>query len=108
MSVLLSVNQIGLARHALGLDGHVADRRRVRTTYRNHYVVDEGCQDYDDWMLMVAIGAARRRGASQLTGGAPVFWLTREGAEAVLRPRERLDPEDFPPIAAGMSEARRR
>lgn len=84
--------QIDLARHALGLPNN---RRR---SYRNRFVTGEGCADHVEWTAMVAGGFAQRRAGSELTGGNDFFWLTRNGAEAALKPGERLDPEDFPKV----------
>jgi hypothetical protein len=87
--------QIGLARHALGLDG----RREV--SYRNHFVTGPETADHATWTTMVLSGAARRRNGSELTGGDDLFWLTPQGAQAALLPGERLDPEAFPAPAEG-------
>lgn len=86
----LTIHQRELARHALGLPN------RKRLSYRNHYVIGPGGPDHDAWMAMVAAGAAHRRVGGPLTGGGDLFFLTKVGAQAVLDPRERLDPEDFP------------
>ncbi len=90
----MTPRQIEFARHALGLPN---SRRR---SYRNHFVTGPGTADFDDWQAMVAAGFARRRAGNALTGGDDLFWLTREGATAALKPGERLDPEDFPKAAA--------
>ncbi len=46
---------------------------------------------------MVDAGMAQRRdGIGLCFGGDDLFWLTVEGAEAALKPGEKLDPEDFP------------
>lgn len=82
--------QIELARHALGL----GNGRKV--SYRNHYVTGPGGDDYDNWQAMVSAGLARRRDGNQLSGGDDVFWLTETGARGALKPREKLDPKDFP------------
>lgn len=83
--------KIGLARHALGLDG----RRAV--SYRNRYVTGPGAADYPVWLSMVAEGLAERRDGRTLPyGGDDLFWLTRDGAEMALKDGERLCPEDFP------------
>jgi hypothetical protein len=81
--------QLDLARHALGLGV------RNRRSYRNRYVGEEPA-----WREMVAMGAARVKEArgSELTGGMPFFWLTRDGAKSALRPGESLDAEDFPDV----------
>lgn len=81
--------QIELARHALGLPN------KRRTSYRNHYVVGSG-EDHREWLAMVAAKEARRRDGNQLSGGDDIFWLTAAGAIAALKPREKLDPKDFP------------
>lgn len=86
----MSPEQIELARHALGLPNS------RRQSHRNHFVAGEGHSDYVAWCDMVASSDARGRKDSQLTGGDPVFWLTRSGAEKALKPGERLCPEDFP------------
>lgn len=81
--------QIELARHALGLPN------KRRQSYRNHYVVGPG-KDFDEWQAMVGEGNARTHSGSVLSGGDPIFWLTKAGATAALKSGERLDPEDFP------------
>ena len=86
----MTPEQIELARHALGLPNS------RRQSYRNHFVAGEGHSDHTDWCEMVANGYAKSRNGSQLTGGDPVFWLTRTGAEKALKRGERLCPEDFP------------
>jgi hypothetical protein len=87
---MMTPDQIELARHALGLPN---PRRR---SYRNHYVVGEGCADYDRWTEMVAEGNARKRAGSPISGGDPIFWLTQDGATAALKRGEKLNAEDFP------------
>src|SRR5690606_27160603 len=89
---VMTPEQRNLARHALGLP----NKRRM--SYRNHFVTGPGCSDYDRWMGMVERGHAKRRDASPLSGGDPVFWLTGSGAKLALARGERLDPEDFPEI----------
>lgn len=88
----MTPQQIDLARHALGLPN------KRRQSYRNHFVAGPGHSDYTDWEAMVAAGEARKHPASALTGGDAMFTLTAIGAKAALRGRERLDPEDFPPL----------
>lgn len=90
-TIVLTPAQRDLARHALGLD------LRHSRSYRNRYVGEEPA-----WREMVAMGLARVRECknSELTGGMPFFWLTREGAEAAMKLGESLDPEDFPSIDA--------
>lgn len=86
----MTPQQIELARHALGL----GNGRKI--SYRNHYVVGPGSEDYDNWQAMASSGLAHRRKGNQLSGGDDIFWLTEIGARAALKPREKLDPKDFP------------
>ena len=87
----MTPQQIELARHALGLPN------KQRKSYRNRFVTGPGHTDYDNWMAMTASGDARRRDGKSLPfGGSDMFWLTRQGAEKALLPKEKLCPEDFP------------
>lgn len=89
----MNLEQVTLARHALGLD------RNHATSYRNYFVCGAGHQDYDAWKQMVADGdAVRFDGAKLHFAGDDLFKLTRKGAEAVLRQGESLDSEDFPSV----------
>lgn len=84
----LTNNQRHLARHALGLvygETH---------SYRNRFAAARGTADYDAWRAMVDMNAARRIPWFYRWGDH--FYLTRAGADLVLRSGERLDPEDFP------------
>lgn len=82
--------QVGLARHALGL----GNGRRV--SYRNYFVTGPRTDDYAHWMAMVRAGNAYRRAGNAIMGGDDIFYLTTAGARAALKHGERLDPEDFP------------
>jgi hypothetical protein len=84
--------QRGLARHALGLS------KGKRTSFRNYFVTGEKSADYQPWMDMVQMNAARRRKGSALTGGDDIFWLTEAGARAALDRDEKLDPKVFPHV----------
>lgn len=86
----MTQEQIELARHALGLPN-----KRSRS-YRNHYVAGAGHVDFENWLAMVEAGKAKRQENAPHCGGDDVFWLTPSGAREALRPRETLDPEDFP------------
>lgn len=90
----LTLQQLDLARHALGLPN------RRKRSYRNHFVTGPGSSDYKPWTAMVAAGLAKQFRGNPLSGGDPVFVLTVAGAKAALKPGERLDPEDFPQEAA--------
>lgn len=79
--------QIDLARHALGLN-------RQRVSFRNYFVAGPGHNDYAGWMDMVEKGVATRRpGGLGTCAGDFIFALTRAGAEAAMRPGEKIDPE---------------
>ena len=86
----MTPKQIELARHALGLSGD------TKVSYRRHFVTGPDTVDYPHWIEMVASGDARRRDGTALTGGDDLFLLTRKGAEAALKPGERLSERDFP------------
>lgn len=85
--------QRDLARHALGLPNV------SRKSYRNRFVAPAESEDGKAWTDLVVQGLARRRDGTELSGGMDMFWLTREGAEAALLPREKLCSEDFPQVA---------
>lgn len=85
----LTTEQQKLARHALGLDNPAARGR----SYRNVYVAGRGSAAEAEWEAMVGLGAAVFANAGMWSG---TYQLTRAGAEAALKARERLDPEDFP------------
>ncbi|WP_431861479.1 hypothetical protein [Azospirillum sp.] len=89
----MTPRQVELARHALGLDGH------KKVSYRNRFIAPPETPDFSEWDAMVAAGYAKRLQRSAGTWGYGIgvlFWLTRAGAELVLRPGESLCPEDFP------------
>lgn len=88
----MTPEQKALARHALGLPNVLG------LSYRNHYVTGPGSVDYAQWMDLVKSGHAKWRAGSELSGGDPVFWLTRAGAKLVLRGDECLREEDFPEV----------
>jgi hypothetical protein len=91
MTTTTTEKQIELSRHALGLDG------RRKQSYRNRFVIGPESSDYAVWMAMVEAGDATRRDGSTVPfGGCDIFYLTKQGAEKVLRKGERIDPEDFP------------
>lgn len=85
-TAVLSPEERGLARHALGLPN-----RRGRMSRRNHFV-SPTCPH---WERLVAAGLATARRSAE-AGGSHTYRLTWAGAEAALEPGERLDPRDFP------------
>lgn len=87
MQLQLTPKQRDLIRHAIGLSAH------SKITYRNHFVIGPGSEDYGVWMELVSKGLAKRADGSAISGGMDVFWATREAALAVRRPDEHLDRE---------------
>lgn len=86
----MTPKQIELARHALGF------REEVRKSYRNHFCAGDDHPDFPDWLALVEAGDALAHRPPGFDGKYHIFHLTRQGAEKVLLPGERLDPEDFP------------
>jgi hypothetical protein len=76
-----------LARHALGLPN------KEKTTYRNHFCIGKGGDGYEDWEDLVKQGFATMAPGGKGWGG-DFFYLTFEGAKAVLLPNERIGRED--------------
>lgn len=89
----MTPRQIELARLALGLPN------QYRRSYRNRFCGGRGHPDYANWRALVNAGMALRW-PWQFSYG-DLFMLNREGAEAVLKRGEKLDPEDFPSRGAG-------
>lgn len=89
----MTLEQIELARHALGLPN------KRNCSYRNRFVTGAGGADFLIWEQMVTNGVARKRKGSALTGGDDLFFLTTVGAIEALKPGEKLDREDFPRTA---------
>lgn len=84
----MTERQRGLARFALGF---VYGKRR---SYRNRFAAAIGSRDYEEWRAMVNAGYAMR--VPWFYSYGDHFFMTRAGAEAVLKKNEKLDPEDFP------------
>lgn len=92
----MTPRQIELARHALGLPN------KMRMSYRNRFVAGVGHDDFEEWVQMVADGNAEMRDGKSLPyAGDSLFWLTESGARQALKPREKLDREDFAPRNQG-------
>lgn len=86
----ITLKQAKLMRHALGLENG------KKKSYRNHYVCCPDRDDHKDWMKLVSAGFATVRKSHLLSPGSDCFWVTTEGAKAVLLDKERLCTEDFP------------
>jgi hypothetical protein len=83
----MTPRQIELARHALGFDG------RNKISYRNHFVVGPGCDDYNEWVAMVFAGYANRYPPREISGGMDTFSVRREAALSVRTRDEHLSPD---------------
>ncbi|MBN9568721.1 MAG: hypothetical protein J0H79_14065 [Alphaproteobacteria bacterium] len=86
----MSAQAVALARHALGLDW-----RTNGSSFRNQYCCALDTPEHEIWKELAARGLACVDRRFKIHGGE-MFRLTYRGALAVLRPGERLDPEDFP------------
>jgi hypothetical protein len=83
----MNIEQVRLARHALGLpkdDGR---------SYRNRFVASKGGDNETEWDDLVSKGLAFRGGDDRSMVG---FCLTEQGAIMVLEGKETLCPEEFP------------
>lgn len=65
-------------QHTLGLDGYGQGRQ-----YRNHYVA--GLADVSKCRALVALGYMQEHPPTELSGGDPIFVVTRVGMAAVTR-----------------------
>lgn len=86
-----SKRQREFARHALGLPNN------RNMTYRNHFCINSGGDGYADWEDLVSQGAAVKAiGGENWVGDFfyLTFYLTLEGARAVLLPKEHISRED--------------
>lgn len=73
-----------LARHALGLPNSSG------ISYRNHYVTHADGPDGLQWEALCALGLAVKRAGNPISGGDPVYVLTRPGAEKAINANEHL------------------
>lgn len=83
----ITPKQRELARHALGLPN------KQNTTYRNHFCIGKGGDGYEDWEALAAQGAAVKA-VGGVNWSGDFFYLTLEGAKAVLLPKEHISRED--------------
>ena len=78
--------QRDLARHALGLPN------AQKQTYRNHFCIPEGADEYPNWEDLVKQGLAVKAGGGVNWSG-DFFYLTLEGATQALLPGESISVE---------------
>lgn len=76
-----------LARHALGLPN------KKNMSYRNHFCIDVGSDDYDQWEDLVSKGLAVKALGGK-NWSVDFFYLTLEGAKSALLPKEHISSED--------------
>ena len=85
----LSVEQLKMARHALGLPN------RKNESYRNRFCVPHFLEEAHEWGLMAAQGFAKL--GDRQPSGIQDFHLTKAGAAIALKAGESLSREDFLP-----------
>ncbi len=73
--------QLAILRHALGLNQDGTGR-----AYRNHFVTGPGCDEYLDCTALVDAGLMTRHDGSPLSGGEPIFIVTRDGKTKSVAP----------------------
>ena len=78
----MTPKQVELARHALGFNG------REKFSYRNHYCASP--DDAIEWEKMVSDGNAVRGRVSELSGGDPIYYVTKSAALSVRKSNEHL------------------
>ena len=81
-------NKLHILQHSLGLDQYGEGRQ-----YRNHFVTGPGSDDFDDCRELVADGLMTERAGSELSGGSPVFFVTRKGIDFVAQYSPKRPPE---------------
>lgn len=87
MTETMSPKQRELARHALGFPN------KQNESYRNHFCVGPGQDDYEEWQDLISKGLAVKR-TDGPWGGSHMFFLTLEGALMCRGPKEHLRRED--------------
>jgi len=75
----LSVEQLHILQHSLGLDEYGRG-----TFYRNRYVVGPGCDGYTDCRALVDLGFMVEHPPRALFGGMSCFCVTDEGRAACV------------------------
>ena len=81
-------SKLHILQHSLGLDQYGAGRQ-----YRNHFVTGEGSDDFPLCRELVAEGLMTERAGNELSGGSPVFFVTRAGIDFVAKNSPAKPPE---------------
>ena len=81
-------SKLHILQHSLGLDQYGAGRQ-----YRNHFVTGEGSDDFPLCRELVAEGLMTERAGNALSGGSPVFFVTRAGIDFVAKNSPAKPPE---------------
>ena len=72
----MTAEHLHILQHSLGVDSYGRGPR-----YRNHYCA--GGSDIEKCRELVGLGFMQEQSGSALTGGDPLFTVTRDGIEAV-------------------------
>ena len=78
-NVYLTIRQISLMQHALGLDDGVHGRRGLIIAYRNYFDAGESIKAWEDLMKKGLAGRNISR------DGEIEYWVTQEGITALER-----------------------
>lgn len=81
-------SKLHILQHSLGLDQYGEGRQ-----YRNHFVTGPGSDDFNNCRALVADGLMTERAGNELSGGDPVFSVTRNGIDFVALNSPRRPPE---------------
>lgn len=81
-------SKLHILQHSLGLDEYGEGRQ-----YRNHFVTSEGSGDYPHCKELVAEGLMTERPGSVISGGSPIFLVTRAGIDFVALNSPKRPPE---------------
>lgn len=81
-------SKLHILQHSLGLDQYGEGRQ-----HRNHFVTGPGSDDFDNCRALVAEGLMTERPGNELSGGNPVFFVTRKGVDFVAQHSPKRPPE---------------
>jgi hypothetical protein len=73
---------LSIMQHALGRDEH--GQLRSEREYRRHFVAGAGSKEHELCLEAVQNGWMVELPASDLTGGSPIFHVTKDGRQHVI------------------------